>query len=53
MRGTINKKYDIWCGKCNNWEWLESSNKTNAIKESKQKGWVYINKYGYVCPNCN
>lgn len=50
--GTIQSRKEVWCGKCNKWEYLVSRKMINAVGEAKSYGWKKTKRYGWLCPLC-
>jgi len=53
MKGVIKRgPIEIWCGKCNWWEYLESLKVIFAKPEAKKKGWKFTKENGWICLKC-
>ena len=52
MKGRISTQYTVWCGTCNQWEYLDVKAGVSKVKAAKYLGYKLVIDKGWVCPAC-
>lgn len=51
-KGSIEWEATVWCGCCDQWDYLDGHSQRDAQHAARKRGWRQSKRLGWLCPSC-